>query len=72
MRYELFSVYDMAAEMYVEPFCAPTVQVALRGFQEACTTEGHQFRKFPEDYALYHVASYDGELGVMDTSTKMG
>ncbi len=60
---ELFTVYDLAARRYLEPFFGPTVEFGIRGFKEACETEGHQFAKFPEDYALYHVGSFDPELG---------
>ncbi len=66
---ELFAIMDAAAERYIEPFCGSTMQVAIRGFQEACTTEGHQFRKFPEDYSLWHVGSFDPELGVLEAVT---
>lgn len=66
MRVEFFSVFDMAAERYIDPFPAPTIQVAIRGFQEACQTENHQFTKFPEDYALYHVGSFDPEMGLFE------
>lgn len=65
MNIELFAIFDSAAERYIEPFCGSTIGVALRGFQEACEKEGHQFNKFPEDYALYHVGSFDADLGVL-------
>ncbi len=56
---EMFSVHDMAANRFIDPFPALTIDTALRGFKEACMTEGHQFAKFPEDYALYHIGSFD-------------
>lgn len=65
MKNEFFSVFDMAAKMYIEPFQAPTIEFAIRGFKEACEQPEHQFAKFPEDYALYHIASFDAELGEM-------
>lgn len=63
MNVEIFSVFDAAAKRYMDPFCAPTVEFALRGFREACQTDGHQFAKFPEDYVLYRVGSFDAEIG---------
>lgn len=59
----LFSVYDSAAERFLEPFCAPTVEFAIRSFKEAVTRDGHQFNKFPEDYTLFKVGEYDQESG---------
>ncbi len=61
MTTELFSVLDAAAGRFMDPFCGPTVDFAIRGFREACRTDGHQFNKFPEDYVLYHVGSFDGD-----------
>lgn len=58
---ELFSVFDQAARRFLDPFTAPTVDFALRGFKEACHTEGHQFQKHPTDYVLYHVATFNME-----------
>lgn len=66
MNVELFSVLDQAAERFLDVFCAPTVEFAIRGFREACTTEAHQFQKFPEDYALYHIGRFNAELGVLE------
>jgi len=67
MNVELFSVFDQAAARFIDPFPAPTIEFALRGFQEACETEGHQFQKFPEDYVLYHVGSFHPMSGVIET-----
>ncbi len=59
----LFAVLDMAARRYIDPFNAPTIEFAIRGFREACESDGHQFGKFPEDYVLYHVGEWNAELG---------
>ncbi len=66
MKMELFAVLDQAAERFLELFCAPTLEFAIRGFREACGQEGHQFRKFPEDFSLFHVGTFDCELGVIE------
>lgn len=66
---ELFSVMDQAARRFMDPFPAPTIEFAIRGFREACSTDGHQFGKFPEDYTLWHVGSFDPDLGVIVTIT---
>lgn len=63
MMLEIFSVFDQAAKQFLAPFTGPTVEFALRGFREACETDGHQFRKFPEDYVLHHIATFDQEDG---------
>lgn len=65
MNCELFSVFDQAAQRFMDPFPAPTVEFAIRAFSEVCTEVGHAFNKHPEDYALYHVGSFDGETAVI-------
>lgn len=65
MMTELFSVFDTAAGRFMDPICAPTIEFAIRGFRQAVSTPKHQFNLYPEDYVMYHVGSFDGELGVV-------
>lgn len=62
MRQEIFSVFDMAANCFMEPFCTMTVDTAIRSFRQCVETEGHQFTMFCEDYALYHIGSFEDGL----------
>jgi len=59
----LFTVYDSAAGLYLDPFVAPTIEFAIREFRQICNQEGHQFNKFPTDYALFHIGEFNAELG---------
>jgi len=63
MREECFSVYDSAAKRYLQPFFAETIEVALRMFRTVVNKGEHQFNKFPEDYVLFHLGTFDGESG---------
>lgn len=63
METQLFTVYDSAADRFLDVFPAPTVEFAMRGFREAVNKEGHQFNKFPEDYTLFHVGAFNAETG---------
>lgn len=63
MKLQLFTVWDSAAQRYLEPFFAATVEVALRMFRSVVNTEGHQFNRFPEDYTLFHLGEFDQEDG---------
>lgn len=69
MEVLFFSVYDQAASRYLDPFCAPTVEVAIRGFRQAVEREGHQFNEFPADYTLFHVGRFDPEQGIVSPIT---
>ena len=63
MMQMIFTVLDMAAKRFTEPFFAANEEVALRSFKEAVNSEGHPFSKFPEDYALYKIGEWDNESG---------
>jgi len=65
----VFTVYDSAARRYLEPFFAETVEVACRMFRALVNKEGHQFNRFPEDYTLFHIGSYDEKAGELAAIT---
>ncbi len=66
MKTEMFTVLDQVADHYLEPFFSPTIESGIRAFKSVVQTEGHQFGKFPEDYALYHIGTYDGGQGTIE------
>lgn len=63
MKMIAFTVFDSAAMRYLEPFWAPTVEVALRMFRQIVNTPEHQFNRFPEDYSLFAIGEFDQETG---------
>jgi len=67
MKAFLFTVYDSASGRYLEPFFAPTVEFAMREFKTAVNTDGHQFAKYPADYTLFTLGTFDGATGLLDT-----
>lgn len=66
---QMFTVYDSAAERFLDPFHAPTPQYAIRVFQSAANEVGHQFEKFPADYTLFHIGSFNPETGELQPET---
>ncbi len=66
---ELFAVHDAVADRWLEPFSGPTIEFGIRGFKEACETDGHQFMKHAEDYSLWHIGTFDEALGVLEGFT---
>lgn len=66
MKLEMFSVYDSAAKAFLEPFFAPTVDVAIRMFRRLLQNEDHQFRKFPEDYTLFQLGCFHQDTGLLE------
>lgn len=66
MLQELFTVYDSAARRYLAPFYAPTIEFALRQFRQTVNTPDHQFNSYPEDYALFHIGTFNQETGKIE------
>jgi len=66
MIQQLFTVFDSAANAWLEPFFAPTLEVGLRMFREICNKPDHQFAKYPEDYTLFHIGSFSQASGVLE------
>lgn len=63
MTTRFFTVFDSAAGLYLEPFSAPTAEVAIRGFRQAVNKADHQFNLYPDDYTLFEIGSFDPESG---------
>ncbi len=66
LQTHIFTVYDSAAGMFLEPFVAPSIDFALREFKSAANREGHQFNNFPSDYTLFYIGTFDCGAGRVD------
>lgn len=67
MQIQIFSIYDSKAEAYLPPFYSQNPRTALRQMVAAVTDASHQFCKYPEDYTLFHIGSFDDELGLVQS-----
>lgn len=56
---EIYTVYDQAAEAYLDPFFTPSAGLAIRAFTDAVNSKSHQFGKHPQDYSLIHLGIFD-------------
>lgn len=63
MDTNLFTIFDQAAGLYLEPFFAPSIEYAIREFRAAVNNDGHQFANFPGDFTLFHIGRFDPETG---------
>ncbi len=66
MEMGIFSVYDGAAEQYMEPWFARNDATARRSFGVAVNEESHNFQKFPDDFVLFRLGTFNGDTGVID------
>lgn len=67
MILQIFTVYDQKAESYLPPFYDKTKGSAIRSFSETVNTPDHQFNKYPEDFTLFLLGSYDDQHAEITT-----
>jgi len=61
----VYSVYDHKACCFSNPFVAPNNNVALRSFHQASTDENSEISKYPNDYSLFNLGSFNDETGAL-------
>jgi len=61
---KLFAVRDVKADSFGNPFTIATVGLAVRSFTDACKQDS-DLRRYPEDYMLYEIGSYDPFTGMV-------
>lgn len=63
MKKQIFSVFDKKARSYSNPFLSLNEGMAVRDFTAACRDPSLDLHKFPEDFTLHHLGSFDDEFG---------
>jgi len=63
MRLKVFTVFDIKAEAYLQPFFMTATGSAIRAFTELVNDKGHNFGKHPSDFTLFQLAEFDDATG---------
>lgn len=63
MLLKVFSVYDVKAAAYGQPFFMPTSGGAIRSFGDTCLDQNSMLNKHPEDYSLHEIGEFDDVTG---------
>lgn len=63
MIIEIFSVFDSAANAFLDPFTAPTAESAIRSFRHTVNHGQNHISQFPEDYTLFHIGTFAADTG---------
>lgn len=63
MTLKVFSIFDIKAGAYLQPFFMATTGQALRAFTDSVNDKQSQFHKHPGDYTLFELGSYDDSVG---------
>lgn len=70
MHKGIFSVYDVKSAIYGNPFYSSNLLTALRDFQTAASDPSSTISKYPADFQLFELGSFDDVLGQI-TLTQM-
>lgn len=72
---EIFVVHDTKADMYLSPNAQQSVADARRSWSTVANEGDSPIRKFPHDFRLLHIASFDntsGKLTAFDVPVDLG
>jgi len=59
----IFAVKDMKAGIYLQPQAQKSVADAMRSWEVVANEGESMITKFPNDFRLHHLASFDEETG---------
>lgn len=65
----VFATFDVKAASYGRPMFLSTAGLATRMFVEACADPKSELAKYPADYSLFEIGSYDPATGVLEGMT---
>lgn len=72
---KVFSIYDTKGCMYGAPFFSVNAGTATRSFVELVNDSRSNVNKFPKDYILFELGSFDdrsGEIVSLDKPVNLG
>ncbi|WNK14728.1 MAG: nonstructural protein [Microvirus sp.] len=65
MNYGIFSLHDAKASSFAQPFYCPNRAVAQRHFMAALEDPNSICSKFPADFRLYELGTFDDSTGII-------
>ena len=69
MTLKAFAIYDSKAELYLQPFFMRSRGEALRAWTDSVNDEKAPFHRYPADYTLFEIGTYDESSGKMTAIT---
>lgn len=71
MKTILFSTYDAKSKCFSAPFSMLTIGMALREFEEASRNPNSILSKYPNDFSLYEIGTYDDSNAIVENKIPM-
>lgn len=72
---KIFTIYDSKTEAYMSPFFNHATGGAIRSFEEACRDESSTFHKYPTDFTLFEIGTFDdttAQITLHDAKISLG
>lgn len=66
MKLNLYSVLDTTSKLFLPPFAVRTEKEAIEAFSNAVNQSDSIWKKYPQDYALVRICSFDDESGLIE------
>lgn len=66
MKLNIYAIYDNKISAYSQPFYSHTHGSALRAFSDHVNDAQSAPNKHPEDFALYHLGTFDDQAGAIE------
>ena len=70
MIHNMYVIYDSKAGVYNKPFYLMNHEVAIRAATDLMMDGNTEIAKHPEDYAMFHVGTYDDERAYIEPFDK--
>lgn len=67
MVLDMFTVHDSQAGAFCTPFFSSNISTAMRSFAFAANDLDQDIGRFPSDFTLYHMGTYDDSNGEITT-----
>ena len=69
MDKNIYSIFDKKSEIYAPPFIELTDGTAIRACMDLLQNPNLPFGKYPEDYTLVKIGSWDEYAGIQQLTT---
>jgi len=66
MKLKVFCVFDSKISLHLQPFFFPATGQALRAFEEAVSDSKTSFAKYPADFTLLEIGTYEESTGLFE------
>ena len=72
MILQMFTIYDIKAQAYHQPYFSPNQQTGQRAFRDAVNSPDSMLSKNPADFVLFECGEFDDSTGEVRQLTKLG